>query len=178
MSRRLLDKLLVTQVRSRQHLAALTAGPRTVECVLGPPGMTRIKREGDGATPVGTWPLRCVFYRPDRTARPRTSLPVYRITPDDGWCDDPRDGHYNRPVKLPYPASAETLWRDDRLYDLMVVLGHNDAPVRPGAGSCIFFHLMRLDRSPTEGCVAVGRKDMLKLLEQCGPETVMQIAKF
>ena len=178
MSRSVLDKLLVTQVRSRQHLATLTAGPRTVRCVLGPPGMTRNKREGDGATPVGTWPLRCVFYRPDRTARPRTGLPVYRIGPDDGWCDDPRDGHYNRPVKLPYPASAEALWRDDHLYDLIVVLGHNDAPVRPGAGSCIFFHLMRSDRSPTEGCVAIDRKDMLALLEQCGPNTVMQIARF
>ena len=177
MSHSLLDKLVVTQVRSRQHLGCLKAGPHTLRCALGPPGLTRNKREGDGATPVGAWPLRCLFYRPDRLLRPRTALPVYRIGRDDGWCDDPGDRFYNRPVRLPYPASAERLWRDDHLYDLMVVLGHNDAPVRPGFGSCIFFHLMRTDRSPTEGCVAVARTDMLKLLERCGPDTVMQIIR-
>ncbi|MGI9415563.1 MAG: L,D-transpeptidase family protein [Hyphomicrobiales bacterium] len=172
-----LDELIVTQVRGRQHRGVLKAGPHSIPCALGPPGLIHDKREGDGATPVGTWPMRCVFYRPDRTARPRTALPVHRIKPDDGWCDAPDDRCYNRPVTLPYPASAETLWRDDHLYDLMVVLGHNDAPVRPGFGSCIFFHLMRLDGGPTEGCVAIPREDMLKILERCGPHTVMQTVR-
>lgn len=144
-------------------------------CTLGPSGIVQRKREGDSATPAGRWPLRCVLYRADRLQRPRTGLPVYPIGCDDGWCDDPSDRFYNRPVTLPYAASAEALSRDDHLYDLLVVLGHNDAPVRPGHGSCIFFHLMSLSRDSTEGCVAIARTDMTVLLQDCGPATSMLI---
>ena len=99
------------------------------------------KREGDMATPEGCFPLRRLLYRPDRESAPESGLPAAAIERDDGWCDDPADPFYNRPVTLPYPARAEALWRDDRLYDLLIVLGHNDDPVRPGAGSAIFLHL-------------------------------------
>lgn len=144
-------------------------------CMLGPVGIVQRKREGDSATPAGRWPLRCVFYRTDRFQRPRTGLPVFPITARHGWCDDPNDRFYNRPVMLPYPASTESLMREDHVYDLLVVLGHNDAPVRPGHGSCIFFHLMSANSGPTAGCVAVKPTDMLTLLETCGPTTSMLI---
>lgn len=134
------------------------------------------KREGDGATPIGAWPLRRLLYRPDMVAAPpRTGLPAAPIAPDDGWCDAPGDPAYNRPVRLPYKASAERLWRDDGLYDLVVVLGHNDDPPVAGRGSAIFLHLARADFGPTEGCVAVARADLIALLARCDTDTVLEI---
>lgn len=136
-------------------------------CVLGRGGVIAAdaKREGDGATPEGVWPIRRVLYRPDRENPPETGLPVTALTPNDGWCDAPADPAYNMPVRRPYPARAETLWRDDHVYDLIVVLGFNDNPVIPGAGSAIFWHLARADWTPTEGCIAVSRETMLAALK-------------
>ena len=133
------------------------------------------KREADGASPIGAWPLRRVLWRPDKGPPPRTALPLEAIGPDDGWCDAPLDPAYNRPVTLPYPTSAERMWRDDDLYDLVVVLGHNDDPVIPGAGSAIFLHLARPDYGPTEGCVALARTDLEALLAAAGPGDVLEI---
>ena len=109
------------------------------------------------------------FYRADRIARPETALPLRAIQQDDGWCDAPGDANYNRLVKLPYPASAETMWRDDHLYDLVAVLGYNDDPVVPGRGSAIFLHLARRDYSHTHGCVALKQDDVVAAIEQLAP---------
>ncbi len=133
-------------------------------CALGAAGVTREKREGDRATPAGDWPLRRVFYRPDRGEPPTSRLPIAPIGPADGWCDEAGDPRYNQPVRLPYPASAETLWRGDGLYDLILVIGYNDAPVIAGAGSAIFVHVARDDFAPTRGCVALARADLERLL--------------
>jgi L,D-peptidoglycan transpeptidase YkuD (ErfK/YbiS/YcfS/YnhG family) len=133
------------------------------------------KREGDGATPAGTWPIRRVLFRPDREPAPDTALPASPIGPDDGWCDAPDDPAYNRPVALPYPASAERLWRDDGVYDLLVVLGHNDDPPAPSLGSAIFLHLQRPDLSPTDGCVALDRPGLLTFLAQARPGDAVRI---
>ena len=150
-------------------LGELSWRGRRVRCALGKGGLRADKREGDGATPVGRFPLRRVLYRPDRLAPPVTALPVAAIGPADGWCDDPADSAYNRPVALPYPASAERLWRDDPVYDLVVVLGHNDDPVVAGRGSAVFLHLARPGYAPTEGCVALALADLLSLLAEAGP---------
>ena len=147
-------------------------------CALGRSGLRDDKHEGDGATPIGLFPLRQLWYRPDRLSPPATGLPIRPIAQGDGWCDAPGDPAYNRPVRLPYPASAETMWREDSLYDLLVVLGHNDDPPRAGAGSAIFFHIANEKNGvlqPTEGCVALRLADMLKVLSRCTPRTTMQI---
>lgn len=107
--------------------------------------------------------MRYAFYRPG-TRRPRTALALHTIRPDDGWCDSPLDRNYNRPVKLPYPASAEHLWRSDELYDVVVVLGYNDVPRVRNRGSAVFMHIARGDLKPTEGCVALRAKDLRLLL--------------
>jgi L,D-peptidoglycan transpeptidase YkuD (ErfK/YbiS/YcfS/YnhG family) len=143
------------------------AGPRRT--AIGPGGIAVKDGEGDGITPRGTFAVREVFYRADHIARPNTVLPLRAIAQDDGWCDAPGDPNYNRLVKLPYPSSAETLWRDDALYDLVAVLGYNDDPVTPGKGSAIFLHLARPDYAPTQGCVALGYADALAAIEQLGP---------
>jgi L,D-peptidoglycan transpeptidase YkuD (ErfK/YbiS/YcfS/YnhG family) len=143
----------------------------TYRCSLGRAGIRLDKREGDGTTPVGAFALRRVLYRPDRLAAPRTALPARAITSNDGWCDDPGDPSYNRPVQLPYPASAETLWREDALYDVIVVLGHNDDPPIAGLGSAIFLHVARDDFGPTQGCIALARADLLAILATVAPST-------
>lgn len=150
-----------------------------VPCALGRAGITRDKREGDGATPLGLWPLRRVYYRPDRLATPpdvgRSDLPIIPITPEMGWCDDPGHGDYNRLITLPHPARHERMWRDDGLYDVVVVPGHNDDPPRPGAGSAIFLHCALPDATarhglrPTAGCIAIPLATLLDVLANLPP---------
>lgn len=149
---------------------------RRYRAALGRAGIRADKREGDGATPAGSFPLRRLLYRPDRLDAPPTGLPVGALEPDAGWCDAPGDPAYNRPVRLPYPASAERLWRTDRLYDLIVVLGHNDAPVVAGRGSAVFLHLARADYGPTEGCIALALADLIEVLAEAGPTTRLCVA--
>jgi L,D-peptidoglycan transpeptidase YkuD (ErfK/YbiS/YcfS/YnhG family) len=144
-------------------------GKLRFRCALGRGGVKVEKREGDGATPIGAWPMRRLLYRADRIAPPATVLPCAEIDPEDGWCDDPADPAYNRPVRLPYPARHERLWREDEIYDLIVVLGHNDDPVVAGLGSAIFLHAARPDYAPTEGCVALQRADLMRVLAEAGP---------
>jgi len=134
------------------------------------------KREGDGASPIGAWPLRRVLYRPDRVPPPATALPVAALEPAMGWCDDPKDPNYNCPVSHPYPSSAEHLWRADELYDVIVVLGHNEDPIVPGAGSAIFLHCAKPGFPPTEGCIALQRDDLLTLLASAIPGDALIIS--
>jgi L,D-peptidoglycan transpeptidase YkuD (ErfK/YbiS/YcfS/YnhG family) len=102
-------------------------------------------------------------------------LPVAPIAPDDGWCDAPGDPDYNRLVKLPHAGSHERMWREDDIYDVVVVLGHNDDPPVAPMGSCIFVHLARPGYPPTEGCVALTRADMDALLAAAKPGDAVEI---
>jgi L,D-peptidoglycan transpeptidase YkuD (ErfK/YbiS/YcfS/YnhG family) len=153
----------------------MVAGGLIAPCALGRSGIAGRKQEGDGATPAGRLGLVAVLYRADRVARPRTVLPVSRLRPDSSWCDDPADRNYNRPVRLPYRAGHERLWRDDRLYDILVVLDHNLMPTKPGSGSAIFLHIAAPDFPPTEGCVAIEETAMRRLLARSGPGTFLDI---
>ena len=152
---------------------------RRVRCALGPAGVVpaAAKREGDGASPAGVWPIREVWYRPDRGPPPAAEIRVRAMTPEDGWCDDPQDPAYNRHVRLPYPASAERLWRDDGVYDIVVVLGHNDDPPVPGLGSAIFLHCAKPDYPPTQGCVALAKADLLEVLKLAGPGDAVEVRR-
>ena len=167
--------------------AVLDWGAGVRHAAIGPGGIAVKGGEGDGITPRGRFPIREIFYRADRIAAPRTSLPLRAIEKDDGWCDAPADSNYNRLVKLPYPASAENMWREDHLYDLVAVVGYNDDPVVPGKGSAIFLHLARSvgesqsdnkkssDYSPTQGCVALTYQDLLAAIEQLQPGDQVEI---
>jgi L,D-peptidoglycan transpeptidase YkuD (ErfK/YbiS/YcfS/YnhG family) len=145
-------------------LVALAHGVRPA--ALGRTGIRAFKREGDGGTPLGRFAVRQVLYRADRIPRPRTQLPVRAIRIDDGWCEDPADRSYNRPVKLSPPSSADRLTRSDHLYDLILVLGYNDRPRVRGKGSAIFVHLARPGFAPTAGCIALTRHDLTMLLAE------------
>jgi L,D-peptidoglycan transpeptidase YkuD (ErfK/YbiS/YcfS/YnhG family) len=147
-----------------------------MRCALGRSGVSASKREGDGATPAGDFPLRRVLFRADRLGAPATVLPASALQRDDGWCDDPEDPQYNRPVRLPYGGRHERMWREDGIYDLILVIGHNDDPVIPGHGSAVFVHLARPDFGPTQGCVAFARDDLLEILATCSNGAVIRIA--
>jgi L,D-peptidoglycan transpeptidase YkuD (ErfK/YbiS/YcfS/YnhG family) len=155
----------------------VTAFGDSFPCEIGRAGAVpaEAKREGDGTTPLGRWPVRLALLRPDRVPAPTGwQLPWRWIRPSDGWSDDSRDPAYNRPVRHPHAFSAEHLWRDDGLYDLIVVLGHNDRPPVPGAGSAIFLHCAEAGR-PTEGCVAVAADALAYLLARVRPGDVVEI---
>lgn len=144
-------------------------------CALGKGGISARKREGDGATPRGRFPLRRVWLRPDGRLRRAGGLSVHLTAPGDGWCDDPRHHRYNRPVRLPFEASHERMWRDDHLYDIVIEIGWNDAPAIKGRGSAIFMHVARPGYAATEGCVALTRRHLLQLLPHLDSTTRIDI---
>ena len=154
----------------------LTAHGEVIPCVIGRGGAiaTGDKREGDGATPLGVWRVRGVLLRPGHEFG-APSLPWRWLRPGDGWSDDAADPAYNRPVTHPHRYSAEQLWRDDQVYDAIITLGYNDAQPVPGRGSAIFLHLTRPDRRPTEGCVAIDREAMRRLLPRLSPDDRLEI---
>jgi L,D-peptidoglycan transpeptidase YkuD (ErfK/YbiS/YcfS/YnhG family) len=150
--------------RPSQGLMLLAHGVRRV--ALGRSGIVALKREGDGGTPLGRFPIRQVLYRADRISRPRSLLPTRAISGHDGWCEDSTDRNYNRLVKLSPGSNADRLQRIDHLYDLVLVLGYNDRPLVKGKGSAIFVHMARPGYTPTAGCIGLSSRDLQALLAQ------------
>ena len=149
----------------------LTADGWTVPVALGRGGILANKHEGDGGTPRGTYYPKRLWWRTDRHRRPRTFLTARPIRREDAWCEDPRDRHYNQPVRLEADQGGDRLTRDDHLYDFIVEIDHNSAPRIAGRGSAVFLHLARPDFSPTAGCVSMTKSAMLRLLRRLGPQT-------
>ncbi|MBZ8135059.1 L,D-transpeptidase [Afifella sp. IM 167] len=158
-------RIVVRPLPLPRHSGLLQLEGHLHRCALGRSGVTHRKREGDGATPVGCLTLEWGALRPDRRPpMPIPTLPTLRLAPDDGWCDASHATQYNRAVRLPVPFSAERMWREDHLYDAVIGLSWNTQPVRRGLGSAIFLHLARPGLRPTDGCVAVPRPLMRRLL--------------
>jgi L,D-peptidoglycan transpeptidase YkuD (ErfK/YbiS/YcfS/YnhG family) len=153
----------------------LIADGQTIPVALGHGGIKANKREGDGGTPRGVFHPVQVWWRADRHPRPSTFLPMRTIGPDDAWCEDPADRHYNQPVRRASKQGGDRLRRDDHLYDFIVEIDHNTEPRIAGRGSAVFLHLARADFSPTAGCVSMTRGAMLRLLKRLGPETKIVI---
>jgi L,D-peptidoglycan transpeptidase YkuD (ErfK/YbiS/YcfS/YnhG family) len=153
----------------------LTVGTLALPVALGRSGIKANKREGDGATPRGHFRLVRLWWRSDRLPRPQTRLPLRTIRPNDGWCEDPRDRHYNQPVHIPDDSKADRLTRADRLYDLIIELDHNTRPRIAGRGSAVFVHIARPQFAPTAGCVALTLPALRRLIARLGPETVIEI---
>ena len=172
---RTLRRIYVVSGSGEPQRGILLAGPFRFPVALGRAGVISRKREGDGATPRGPLPLRRLWFRNDKVGRPRTALPLRMTRKNDLWCDASGDRNYNRPVRAPYAASHEEMWRQDDVYDYVIELGWNDAPRLAGRGSAIFMHLARPGFQPTAGCVALRRRDMERLLPFLGAETVLVV---
>ena len=155
------------------HHGLLSYNDKTIPCCLGRSGLTDDKKEGDGATPIGSFRLLYGFHRADRLVTPQSNLTFSTIQPDYGWCDAPEDKNYNALVKLPFEASHEIMTREDRLYDICIVMDYNIEPAISGLGSAIFFHQTSPELKPTEGCVAIDPAHMQELLPLLSDQTVM-----
>ena len=158
----------VHPVAGQLHRGTVLFAGRQFACALGRAGVSSDKHEGDGATPTGRYPIRRILYRADKIILPPMSFSLAPIDPGDGWCDDADHPLYNRQVRHPFSGSAEHMWRSDGLYDIVAVLGHNDAPPLPGRGSAIFLHVADGNYAPTAGCVALIQADLLDLLMMPG----------
>jgi len=171
-----LTEILVRPAPGNPHQAIVQAGPLTFRAALGRSGRTCLKREGDGATPIAAMRLMSGYYRRDRgVGALRTGLAMRPIRVDLLWCDATGTANYNRPVHAPFAKSHETMMRKDHLYDICLVMDWNISSRRQGCGSAIFFHLAKSGYQPTEGCVAIRKRDMLRLLPLVGPETVVRV---
>ncbi len=160
---------------ARATTGLLKVGQMFFPCSLGRSGASFLKREGDGASPRGSWQLRRLFYRADRQLPPRTGLRPQVMRAYDGWCETVGDRNYNRLVRIPYATSHETMQRQDHLYDIVVELSHNERPRVQGHGSAVFFHLRQPHGGPTAGCIAVSARDMRIILQLIGPKTTIRI---
>ena len=145
------------------------------KCALGKGGLKIDKHEGDQASPIGTWEIVNVLFRPDKGPKPTCHFPISEITLTDGWCDAPEHPNYNQQVKLPFEDSHEELWREDDIYDIIVVLNHNLQPAIPFGGSAIFMHIAREDFSGTAGCVALNRENLEYVLTRARPGDTIEI---
>ncbi len=171
----LIHRLVVTRAPGHASAGRLQAGALTIPCSLGRKGVTASKREGDGKTPAGRFRVIGGYWRQDRVRRLGGAWTLEPIKADMGWCDDPADANYNRPLRLPARARHEDLMRADGLYDVVLLLDHNQSPRIRGHGSAIFFHLTRDRNDPTAGCVAISRAQMLRLLPRLSRDCVMII---
>jgi L,D-peptidoglycan transpeptidase YkuD (ErfK/YbiS/YcfS/YnhG family) len=153
----------------------MLAGSRIIKVAIGRGGIKTGKREGDGTTPAGRYRLVRLWWRADRGPQPGTLLPVRPIAETDGWCEDPADRRYNRPIRMPPGASGDRLTRADALYDLIIEIDHNQRPRIAGRGSAVFIHVARADMTPTAGCVSMPAGTLRRLLASLGPDTTITI---
>ena len=175
MRKQALSRLEVRRRPGRPAQGWLVAGPLALPVALGRGGIKANKREGDGSTPRGNFRLQRLWWRAERYPRPATLLPARPIKPDDGWCEDPADRRYNKPVKLAPASKADRLMRADALYDFIVEIDHNTRPRVAGRGSAVFIHVARAGFAPTAGCVALKIGALRRLLARVGPRTRIMV---
>ena len=142
----------------------LTFRGEQFQCSIGRSGFSKDKKEGDGFTPVGTFYIENIYYRADKLENLDTKINKIIINESDGWCDDAGHKEYNQLIRFPFNFSAERLFREDSLYNVVCVLNYNTNPVTPGIGSAIFMHVADDEYKPTEGCVALKQEDLIYLL--------------
>ena len=167
--------LTVRRKPAQRSRGVLQAGPLALPVALGRTGIKANKREGDGATPRGSFRLKRLWWRADRHPRPATFLPVRQIAPDDGWCEEPSNRLYNQRIKVPPNSKADRLARKDHLYDFIIELDHNTRPRAAGRGSAVFIHVARPGFAPTAGCVALAMTSLRGLLARVGPRTRIMV---
>ena len=147
-----------------------------LKCSIGKSGLTNFKKEGDLATPKGLFKLGLLYYRKDRIKSLKCKIKKRVIRKDMGWCDDSRSEKYNQEICFPFRYKAEKLYRKDIIYDIFINIKYNHSPVVKKKGSAIFLHLTNKNYKPTKGCVAILKKDFLKILPSISKNTKISIS--
>jgi L,D-peptidoglycan transpeptidase YkuD (ErfK/YbiS/YcfS/YnhG family) len=146
-----------------------------IKCAIGKRGIGIKKKEGDLITPIGQFKIKYILYRNDRIKRLNTHFKQFVITKKMGWCNDPRSKKYNKIIKLPFNYNFEKLYRKDNIYDVILVLNYNINPIRKNKGSAIFIHVAKNNYKSTEGCVAIKKIELLKILKDVNKNTKIKI---
>ena len=146
-----------------------------VKCALGKRGIGNKRKEGDFITPKGLYKIKYILYRKDRVSKIKTKFNKVILKKNMGWCDDPKSSRYNKLIRTPFNYNYEKLYRKNNIYDIILVLNYNMNPIQKGKGSAIFIHIAKKDYSKTEGCIAVKKKDLLKILKELKVKTQVRI---
>ena len=154
---------------------SLTFNNYKVKCALGKRGIGTKKKEGDQITPRGSYKIKGILYRRDKIKNLRTKLIKKAINKKMGWCDDPKSKKYNQLIKLPSKFNFEKLYRNDELYDIIIILNFNTNPIKKNKGSAIFIHVAKNNYSPTKGCIAIKINDIKKLVREINKKTLVKI---
>jgi len=160
-------------IKIKKHL--LLYKDYKLKCAIGKSGITSFKKEGDFSTPKGTFKLGKLYYRKDRIGTLKYNLKKKIIKKNMGWCDDSRSRKYNKEINLPTKFRAEKLYRKDKIYDLFINIEYNYKPTKKNKGSAIFLHLANKKYRPTKGCIAISKKDFLKLISSIKKNTKISI---
>ena len=145
------------------------------KCAVGKRGISIKKKEGDFITPKGTFKIREIFYRKDRVQNLITRIKKTVIRKNMGWCDDPKSKKYNKLIYFPFKHSAEKLYRSENVYDIILILNFNMDPVKKNKGSAMFIHVAKKSFQPTQGCIALNKFELIKLVKSIKKNTVVKI---
>ena len=148
---------------------------RQIRCAIGLNGLTRDKQEGDLSTPIGTFHFNKIYYRADKLGNKKFIINSSIINKNDGWCDDQKSDLYNQYIQFPFQESAEHLYRDDHIYDIVCVLNYNTSPIIPGRGSAIFLHIAKPGFLGTEGCIAVEREALIEITTSLNADSTIEV---
>ena len=153
----------------------LTYKQYKVKCAVGKRGIGLKKKEGDLITPIGEFRIKYILYRKDRVKKIQSKLKMIIIKKNMGWCDDPASKNYNRMVNLPFRTSYERLFRKENIYDIILVLDYNMNPIKKNKGSAIFIHIAKKNYKKTEGCIAIKKIELLKIIKEIKINTKVKI---
>tara|TARA_Y100000768_G_C23893089_1_gene641153 strand:- start:261 stop:761 length:501 start_codon:yes stop_codon:yes gene_type:complete len=154
----------------------LTYNKYKVKCALGKKGIGNKKKEGDLITPKGQYKIKFILYRRDRIKNIKAKIKIIAIQKNMGWCDDPKSKKYNQLVRLPFNFSHEKLFKNENIYDLILVLNYNMNPIRKNKGSAIFIHVAKNNYSKTRGCVAINKISLINIIKNLKKNTVIKIS--
>ena len=145
------------------------------KCAIGKNGITNSKIEGDKCTPSGIYSIDKIYYREDRLSLPKLDFQTIPINKNFGWCDDIHSSYYNKFIKFPFSHSAEILYREDNIYNIICIINYNTNPVIKKRGSAIFLHIANTDYSGTAGCLALKQDDLIELLQNMDINTKINV---
>jgi L,D-peptidoglycan transpeptidase YkuD (ErfK/YbiS/YcfS/YnhG family) len=144
-------------------------------CAFGKNGIKKKTKEGDKITPIGIFKITKIYYRHDKIKNLKTSIKKIKIKKNMGWCDDPDSHFYNQQISLPNNFGHEKLYRNDHLYDLILVINYNTNPIIKNKGSAIFIHIAKKNYKKTKGCIALKKKHLIELISKIKKNTKIKI---